>query len=651
MRLAPALALVLAVACSEAAQPAKPYDDQPFLHVEHPAGKLAYIADPAGRQVILRGVNSEGLEDEGWRSKGDAPAMYYPTDPAAYKGKCPDNSNEVAAPLCEVDAGKGRYAQNATYDSQNDFAQMRAHGFNIVRLALSWSQLEPVPGSYKTAYLEQVAQVVSWAKEQGVYVILDMHEDQFSRFIQPDPLKPCPDGTSASGGFDGAPAWAVVTSGKAACAPFGQAPLSAAVVAAFDAFWKNAVVDVPQGDAPGKGLQDHWIGAMGALATRFKNEPAVIGYEIINEPQPGSFAAFTIGDDYLYPFYAHTVQALTGVRDNKPDCPDGAVTKDCAYKDLGIHDTKHLIFFEPIALRNLLDFSPQHSVPFSTYANLVYAPHTYGHVFTLDTFIGYPLATSPYPPGYGFAYATAAWEAEQMGTAVFVTEFGGGAGDDAVILAGEARAQERWGIGATLWIWKSNCSLNAKDQCEGPWSFFFCAPSGPGPKPQSGQEQPLRSQLMTRVWPRATAGRLLGYAFDPYSQAFAMTAADAPAVKKGDKDHETVVWIPAQVTGTVAVDGDALLDAVELKPDGSRLAWLAPKGGGTYGMHLGDAKAVATLQAQMAAEPALAPIDDVTARTTFKDFVLTAQDSTNADIAAKGVLIQAIAESVLKIPW
>lgn len=651
MRALASVCLILSIGCSEAARPGKVYDDQPFLHVEHPAAGLAYIADPAGRQVILRGVNSEGLEDEGWRSKGDASTMRNPTDPDAYKGKCPVNSNEVAPPLCEVDAGKGRYEQNATFDSQNDFAQMRGHGLNVVRLALSWSQLEPQPGSYKTAYLDQVAQVVSWAKEQGVYVLLDMHQDQFSRFIQPDPAKPCPDGTSAAGGFDGAPAWAVVTSGKAACAPFGQAPLSAAVVAAFDAFWKNTVVDVPQGDAPGKGLQDHWIGAMAALAMRFKDEPAVLGYEIMNEPQPGSFAAFTIGDDYLYPFYAHTIQALTGVRDNKPECAEGEVTKDCAYKDLGIHDTRHLIFFEPIALRNLLDFSPQHSVPFSTYANLVYAPHTYGHVFTLDSFIGYTLANSPYPPGFDFAYATAAWEAEQMGAAVLVTEFGGGSNDDAVVLAGEARAQERWAIGSTLWSWKSNCSLNTKDQCEGPWCFFFTAPSGPGPTPQNGQEQPLRSRLMTRVWPRATAGRLLDHAFDAYGQAFAMTAADAPSVQVGDKDRETLVWIPPQVKGTVVVDGAALLDEVETKPDGSRFAWLAPKGGGSYGMHLGPAKAVAALQAQMSASPPLTPIDDVTARQTFKDFVLAAQASSNADIAAKAMLVEAIAESVLKIPW
>ena len=91
--------------------------------------------------------------------------MYYPTDPASYAGKCPANSNEVAAPLCEVDAGQAPYDQSTADTSHNDLAQMRQIGFDMVRLTLNWSQLEPTPGNYDTPYLEQVAQamVVLWA--------------------------------------------------------------------------------------------------------------------------------------------------------------------------------------------------------------------------------------------------------------------------------------------------------------------------------------------------------------------------------------------------------------------------------------------------------------------------------------------------------
>ncbi len=378
--------------------------DTAWVHVEHPAdGTLPYLADSAGREVILRGVNSEGLEDEAWRSDPVNPHMYYPTDPAAYAGKCPANSNEVAAPLCEVDAGKGRYAQSYADDSENDFAQMRHFGFNLVRLALSWSQLEATPGDYHTGYLDQVAQVVSWAKEQGVYVLLDMHEDQYSRWIQTVPGASLPQGATPSGGFDGAPAWAALTDGKPSYATFGVSVFNPAVNAAFNNFWKNTLAQVPQGDAPGPGLQDHWIGAMAALARRFRDEPAVLGYEIMNEPQLGTFKAYALADTYMYPFYRRVIEAITGERDGLPDCPasmpSGTVPGGaCAYPDLGIHDTRHIFAFEPAAVRNLVDFSPQTSEPFTRYPNIAYAPHTYTHVFTVDSsFIGYSYQNAPYP--------------------------------------------------------------------------------------------------------------------------------------------------------------------------------------------------------------------------------------------------------------
>ena len=642
--------LTLLLACTPAAKTFTPPEDMPFLHVAHPAGQLPFIADAYGRQVILRGVNSEGLEDEAWRSDPLQKPMYYPSDPAAYLGKCPANANEVAAPLCEVDAGKGRYAQSAAVNSQNDFAQMRQRGVNFIRLALSWSQLEAEPGNYKTPYLEQVAQVVSWAKEQGVYVLLDMHQDQYSRSIQADPQKPCGQGTDPSGGFDGAPAWAVLSDGKPSCAALGQAVLNGAVSAAFDNFWKNTPVAVAQGDAPGTGLQDHWIGAMAALAKRFKDEPAVIGYEIINEPQPGSFAAYDVSDNYLYPFYAHVVQALTGMRDGLPSCPAVQPTgNNCAYPDLGIHDTQHLVFFEPIALRNLIDFSPQHSKPFSTYPNLVFAPHTYSHVFTIDSsFLGFNAQNSTYPPSYDYAYATAAAEALAMDTAIFVTEFGGGANDDAVVLAGEARAQEHWGVGAALWTWKSNCSLDPKATCDGPWGWFNTPASGPGPQAQNGTPQPSREKFMVRVSPRAVAGRLVDYAFDPDSHAFALHATEAAAIDVGDKAQETLLWIPQDVTGAVAVSGAANLDEVVVMPDGNRFAWVAPSGSGPYSVTVGDA---AALDAKLTAAPPRQPIDQATATATFKKFVVDLQSSPDSNLASKAVLVQGIVENILKIAW
>ena len=51
----------------------------------------------------------------------------------------------------------------------------------------------------------------------------------------------------------------------------------------------------------------------------------------------------------------------------------------------------------------------------------------------------------------------------------------------------------------------------------------------------------------------------------------------------GDRSHETEVYIPPLVRGTVSISGAAQLDAVVTNPDGSRLAYVAPTGHGAYG--------------------------------------------------------------------
>ena len=122
----------------------------------------------------------------------------------------------------------------------------------------------------------------------------------------------------------------------------------------------------------------------------------------MNEPQPGTHLdQYRFSSEYLYPFYRRVIQAITGVRDGLPDCPkSNPGGSNCAYPSLGISDQRHLFFFEPTALRNLVDFSPQNSTPFTTYRNIVYSPHVYTHVFTIDAILH--LNQSEYPPSFEY---------------------------------------------------------------------------------------------------------------------------------------------------------------------------------------------------------------------------------------------------------
>jgi endoglycosylceramidase len=154
--------------------------------------------------------------------------------------------------------------------TEADYAQMNQWGFNCVRLLILWAGIEPECGKYDEEYLKQVAQRVRWAKENHLFVILDMHQDLYGEGIP---------------GGDGAPAWATLNEGKVHSkgAVWSDAYwLSQAVQCAFDNFWANA----PAPD--GIPIQEHFAHAWQRVAALFADEPAVIGYDLINEPFPGT---------------------------------------------------------------------------------------------------------------------------------------------------------------------------------------------------------------------------------------------------------------------------------------------------------------------------------------------------------------------------
>lgn len=172
-----------------------------------------------------------------------------------------------------INVGEKSKAKNyLSWHGPEQFAAMRHWGFNCIRLLIIWDGLEPEPGRYDDAYLSGVDKRIAWAKQNGIYVLLDMHQDLYS----------------AKFGADGAPLWATLDDGKPHVSKGGvwsNAYLtSKAVQAAFDNFWANT----PGPD--GVGIQDRFALAWQHVAKRYANENAVLGYDILNEPFIGSNA-------------------------------------------------------------------------------------------------------------------------------------------------------------------------------------------------------------------------------------------------------------------------------------------------------------------------------------------------------------------------
>ena len=186
-----------------------------------------------------------------------------------------------------------------------DAKRIAEQGFNVVRVGIIWEGIEPgtggpnqpnicTPGTPKTSgmwneaiaqrYLNQVQKVVNALGAQHIYALLDMHQDIYSSVF--------------SG--EGAPPWAVCTNGNPVVIYSGRWSnnySNPAVQASFDNFFENSVVG---------GIQNDYRKAWVTVATRFKTNPWVVGYDPINEPlaldsaQGSGGRHYTVGLSCLY---------------------------------------------------------------------------------------------------------------------------------------------------------------------------------------------------------------------------------------------------------------------------------------------------------------------------------------------------------------
>ncbi len=151
------------------------------------------------------------------------------------------------------------------------FRKIKSWGMNVIRYGVSWCGIEPKCGKIDKEYLRRLDKRIDWARECGIMLILDMHQDLY-----------------AQQWADGAPHWAVFTDGlpHKGTKVWSDAYMeSAGLQRAVDNFWQNRPA------ADGIGIQDHFIKCWTILTNRYKDSKAVIGFDILNEPFPGSISS------------------------------------------------------------------------------------------------------------------------------------------------------------------------------------------------------------------------------------------------------------------------------------------------------------------------------------------------------------------------
>lgn len=437
---------------------------QPLLGCDAP--HQAFVRDDRGRALVLHGLNvSSSAKGPTWHS--GAPSA--PDDGLPW--------------ITEADAHR----------------ISRDWGFNVARYLIFWQHVEPQPGVYDDAYLDQVAERLRWLDDAGVHVILDMHQDVYGKR----------DTGGRAIGFNGAPQWATITDGQ----PFHFDASSwafnyfqAAVLRAFDHFW-----DHDRGAHPE--LQDRYAAMWRHVALRFRDTPNVLGYDLMNEPFPGSSFGFDVpgplpirlGDpakqalweaNQLADFYRRVLGAIRTV------------------------DEDGWIFVEPSAI-GANEGSPAHlpklDDPRPGEPRIAYFPHYYSLLMSISGSYDRAVDTS-----IADWAETRRAEAKRMG---------------APLLIGE------WGAGAEFSNHLANLedTVAMADEVTSGWTYWSHDLGGWGIVDGQNREVKAHADILVRAYPQRVAGTILAYAYDAKSRTFAMVWGDEPGVA-----GPTEIYVPAR---------------------------------------------------------------------------------------------------------
>ena len=362
------------------------------------------------------------------------------------------------------------YAPDAIGFGDDDAAFLASEGYNTVRVGLIYKAVEPEPGVYDDAYLARIKDTVNTLGKHGIVSLLDFHQDLYNERFQ----------------GEGWPDWAVQDDGLPN-QPQNGFPTNyltmPALQRAFDHFWAN---DPGPG---GVGLQDRYAAAWRHVADRFKDNDNVLGYDLLNEPWPGSTwqeCANPAGCPQFDMLLGDFVKRmLTSIRQVDPD---------------------KIVWYEPQVLfnngsdTNLPDFDdPNAGMSFHDYC----------------------LTANEGGGGYGEECRTsdnlvmdnALKRSTNTGDALLLTEFG--ATDDKAALLGPLELADSHMLGWQEWHY---CGCDDPTTTgSGDKQAIVLDPKKP---PAGANLKTSTLDVLTRPYPHAIAGVPEGWSFDPEAKKF-----------------------------------------------------------------------------------------------------------------------------------
>jgi hypothetical protein len=441
------------------------------------------IVDSSGRQALLRGVNVNQLVEYGQ----------------------PDPTKPTVRPLTDDD-----YTRMAT-----------EYGFNVQRLNLSWSALEPARGEFDRSYVARVRTAVDQAARHGIYTVLDMHQDTYSMHVTAAPGTQCRSGAAPEFGNDGAPAWATLTNGAVGCGFMGR-DLSPNVEAAFTNLYSDT-----------DGIGAEFARAWGVLAAEFAADTAVVGFDLLNEPGPGSTPGVT-SSLLLGRLYQEAIRSIRNA------------------ERAGFH---HLVFFEPSILWSGLGFDAAPPVGFSDDPGLVFSPHLYSESITMDQGLGVTLTTIEH------GYTLARRAADAYGVPLWSGEWGwfGDPSSSRDRLEHFLDLQNENLLGSAVWVWKKACGdpqNGSGDPVAGNIILLSCTTGTALPSDTA------QTTALAQAYPRAAPGRLTSLSSSPTTVDMSLTGTGS-----GTLD----VWVPGHAAPKVSSNGLAGLTVTAQDGGGFRL--------------------------------------------------------------------------------